>query len=187
MKLDKKTEAKALVYLENGKKGWDVPHTLTAVHYMRKLIEKEGGDEKILVSAMYLHDIGYPKSKKGYTFEDTMHVKSLHAEIGAKESEKILKELGGYSPEDIRQITHLVRVHDEVEKLLTKNEILVMEADSLAQIDYDKITPNFNKENLLKFFDYFKESRMPRFKTKTGKKLLKKLFKKANEYVVRMK
>jgi HD superfamily phosphodiesterase len=61
MKLDKETEGKlkaeALKYLEKGKPGWDIPHTLASVYWMKRLIEKEGGDERILVTAMYLHDI----------------------------------------------------------------------------------------------------------------------------------
>lgn len=68
MKLDKGKEeeikAIAIRHLKEGKPEWDVPHTLASVDWMRKLIEREGGNEKVLVTAMYLHDIGYPKLRK---------------------------------------------------------------------------------------------------------------------------
>ncbi len=75
MSLDAKTEEKlkseVLRYLEMGKPEWYIPHTLASVFWMRKLIESEGGDERILVTTMYLHDIGYyALLKKGYGFDD---------------------------------------------------------------------------------------------------------------------
>jgi HD superfamily phosphodiesterase len=181
--LEKKLKSKALEYLKKGKPNWDIPHTLAAVYWMRKLIEKEGGNERILVTTMYLHDIGYYGlfPKKGYKFEEVMASKPAHAKRGAEASEKILKQLK-YTPSEIKQITHLVRIHDELDKLSTRNEILVMEADCLAQIDTKRVKPNIDKENHLKFIEHFEKDRIPRFRTKTGKKFLKKLFKKTKNY-----
>lgn len=186
MKLDKKLEerlkSEVLKYLKKGKPDWDIPHTLASVYWMRRLIEKEGGNEKVLVTTMYLHDIGYyGMFEKGYKFDDVMASKPAHAIRGAEESKKILRELG-YSPSEIEQIVHLVKVHDELDKLSTHDEILVMEADCLAQVDTKKVKPTLEKEEHRKFLEHFETERVPRFKTKTGKKYLSKLLEGAKKY-----
>ncbi|MBW2993190.1 HD domain-containing protein [Candidatus Woesearchaeota archaeon] len=184
-KLEEKLKARVLVHLKNGRRGWDVQHTLAAVYYMRKLIEKEGGNEKILVTAMYLHDIGYPQFDKKYTFDEVMKSKPEHSIIGAEKAEKILNELD-YTADEIKKIVHLVKIHDELTKISTADEIKVMEADSLGMIDWEMVSITYDKESIIKFMEYFERERVPRFKTKTGKKLLKKLFKKAEEYTLKM-
>lgn len=181
--LEERLKSKVMVYLEKGKPGWDIPHTLTSVYYIKKLIKKEGGNPKILITTMYLHDIGYcGLFKKGYGFENVMGNKSEHMKRGADEAEKILRELGSYNGNEIRQIVHLIEVHDKLDELITHDEILVMEADSLAQIDVKKVKPTFNGEDHLKFLQHFENDRIPRFKTKTGRELLDKLFERAKNY-----
>lgn len=191
MKLDGKHEDKikteALLLLEQGKQGWDAPHTLAAVDWMRKLIAKEGGNEKILVTAMYLHDIGYA-NKRGAGLKDIMsNTKLDHEEIGAREAEKIIRKIGGFSPEEIKQIVHLVRFHDHLDSIDSHDRQLVMEADSLAAINWERIKPTFNREDTIKYLQHFKETRPGKFRTETGKNLLKKLLKKAEEYLEKWK
>jgi len=180
MELNKKTEDKlkkeVLKYLKEGKPDWDVPHTLSSVDWMRKLIKNEGGDEKILITAMYLHDIGYPKMKKGYKWEDILNAKAIHGKKGAKIGLKILKKIGGYSDKEIKRILYLIETHDELDKISEKDEILVKEADGLSQIELDRTIGNLDKESHDKFLKNFKEKRMSTFKTKTGQRSIKQLF-----------
>jgi len=61
------------------------------------------------------------------------------------------------------------------------NRQLVFEADSLAQIDWQQVTPNFDQENCLKFLEYFKR-RSDKFKTATGIKARDKLLAQCNNY-----
>jgi len=175
-KIEKKIKTKVLEYLKKGKPGWDIPHTLASVHWMRKLIKKEGGNEKILVTSMYFHDIGYPIMKEGYRWEDVLKAKLSHPKRGAKIAKKVLEEIGGYSKKEIEEIIHLIKTHDNLKRLDTPNEILVKESDGLAQIDTDRVVGNLDKKSHEKFIKHFKEKRVPIFKTKTGKKFLKKLF-----------
>lgn len=186
MKLNAETEnrikAEAIKHLKKGKPDWDIPHTLDSVNWMRKLIEKEGGNERILVTAMYLHDIGYPKMKKGYNFNDLIRSKKLHAETGAEKAEKIVRKLG-YSEPEIKEIVVLVRSHYNKENIDTPNKQLVIEADGLAKIDWGNVKPNFDKKNCLMYLEYFRCRTVPKFKTKTGKKFLKQLLQKAEQYL----
>ncbi|MDP7141397.1 MAG: HD domain-containing protein [Candidatus Woesearchaeota archaeon] len=185
MKLDEQLEerlkSEAIKYLEQGKPDWDIPHTLATVHWMRQLIEKEGGDERTLVTTMYLHDVGYPELKKGYDFDDLMKSKKHHAQNGAEIAEEILTNLE-YSPTEVKTIIKLVGDHYNKENINTHDLQLVIEADGLAKIDWERVTPNFDKENCLKYLDYFKGRTAPQFRTNTGKRSLKELLQKAENY-----
>lgn len=186
MKLDKKIEEKikseAIKYLKKGKPDWDIPHTLVSVDWMKKLILKEGGNEKILITTMYLHDIGYPQLHKGYDFNDMIKSKKNHAVIGSIEAKKILKRLGFFSKSEIIEIAKLIKGHYEKDNIDTFHQQLVIEADGLAKIDWERVTPNFDKGNCLKYLEYFKGRTIPNFQTKTGKRFLKVTLKKAENY-----
>jgi len=181
--IEEKIKAEAIKQLENGKPGWDIPHTLIAVDWLRKLIEKEGGDEKILLTAIYLHDIGYNKLKRCYNYEDVKKTKETHEEIGAEFAEKILKNLDEYYSDEIEEIVNLVKYHDYIDDINSFNRQLIMEADSLSAIDWERVKPSFNKEECKKYFEDFKQRRINKFKTETGKEFLKQLLKKAEKYL----
>ena len=169
----------ALKYLEEGRPNWDVPHTLATIHWIKELIKAEGGNEKILVSTMYLHDIDY--TKKDSDYNSVSKSKEKHMVLGSKLAKEILSKLE-YSEEEIKEIVHLVRVHDNIETLSSFNEILVFEADSLTQIDVERIQSTFNKDEIKRFLNSFEEYRLPRFKTNKGKALVKELFKKVKGF-----
>ncbi len=175
--LEEKLKSKVLNILENARPNWEIPHMLATVHYIKELLKKEKGNPKILVSTMYLHDIGYAelfKNKKA-DYEGIKDSKKEHMIKGAILAEKILKELIVFSEEEINKIKHLISVHDDLEKINSSDEQLVFEADSLSQIDKKRVTSNFSEEDYQKFINDFKNKRAPRFKTKTGKMFLKQL------------
>lgn len=193
--LESRIKAVAISYLEKGKPNWDIPHTLRAVYWMKELIKKEGGDEKILVTAMYLHDIGYPNLKKGYNFNDLIKSKPDHSKLGALEAKKVLEDFEEFSKEEINKISRLIENHDNKELILTlnpeeneysHNQILVRESDGLSKLDWYNVTPNFDKENTTKYLEYFRKRSVPCFKTQTGKKFLKEVLQKAEEYLKNM-
>lgn len=179
---EKKLKDRVIAILENGRPKWDVAHTLLAVGYMRKLIRAEGGDETTLISAMYLHDIGYiGLIKEGYKLNEVMDSKALHMEVGARQAKQLLKELE-YPAKVIEKIVHLVKMHDKVAELTTKEELLVMEADTLAALNTRRIKPTFNREDYLKYLSDVEKIRVPRFVTKKGKNILVKLLREAKSY-----
>ncbi len=187
MELDQNTENKiketAFSYVEKARPDWNVPHLHAAVFYMKKLIKAEGGNHKILLPTIYLHDIGYAGMLSGrYTFEDNQKVKKDHMKVGAEMCRKILNELDTFSESEINEICRLVSIHDNLEAINNHEAQLVFEADSLAQIDVSKVKPNFDKENFIVFLDDFTKRRVPVFKTKTGKSILNTLLPKAKSY-----
>jgi hypothetical protein len=139
---------------------------------MKEIVASEGGDEKVLVTVMYLHDIGYAGAlKNGYTLEDRIEAKSKHMQIGSELAKEILSKLD-YSKEEIEIIVYLISVHDKLDDLKSKEELLVLEADSLAQID-PIVGNSFGEEEFAKYVSIFDRRRAPKFVTPTGKKLLK--------------
>lgn len=193
--LEEKVKSKAIEYLEKGKPNWDIPHTLRAVYWMKELIKKEGGNEKILVTTMYFHDIGYPNLQEGYNFNDLIKSKPNHSKLGAFEAKKVLGNFEEFSEEEIEKISKLIENHDNKELILTlnpetdeysHNQILVRESDGLSKLDWYNVTPNFDKENTAKYLEYFKERSVPCFKTETGKKFLKEVMQRAEKYLENM-
>ncbi len=179
-KLEKKIQKVAEKYLKKGRPGWDLPHTKAVVYFMKELIKREGGDSKILITAAWLHDIGYAGlfEKNKYNYSGVKNVKPEHMKKGAIYSKKILNSFKEFFPKEIKEICHLVSIHDKKTKKKTQNEQLIFEADSLGQIDCKKTTTTFDGKNYKKFINNFEKDRLPYFQTKYGETMAKKLFKK---------
>jgi len=168
---EQKLQEIILDYFDRG--DWNYNHTLAAVYWIKELIKKEGGNEKVLITTMHLHDIGYG-FKGDLSLEERLKRKEGHMERGARLAEEILQD-ENYSEDEVKQIVHLIGVHDKIKELRTKDEFLIMEADSLSGINYKRSPPTMNKEEFDFYLEGFKKNRAPRFKTKTGKKFLKEL------------
>lgn len=174
---------KAISYLEKGKPDWDVPHTLRVVYWMKELIKNGQGDPKVLLPAAYFHDIGYSLcSMDNADYDSVQEVKERHSILGAKESEKILQEISGFSEADISEVVHLVRVHDQLENLTTDNEIMICEADTLGMMNVEAVKPSYVGSDFKRFLDDLIKRRAPLFRTAFGKEMLQNLLAKAEEY-----
>jgi len=187
MKLEKNVEEKLLAYIKEifANDSWTLTHTLSAVEIIKQIAKSEDADEKVLATTMYLHDVGYGGLlADGYSFSQRIAAKKEHMPAGAKMAREFLKEVGGYTDEEISKITHLIEVHDNVDALKTKDELLVLEADSLASID-PKVPFSFSEEDVVKYVSFFLEKRAPKFISKKGKELLKK-FSNENKVFKRM-
>lgn len=173
--------SKAMAYLEKGRPNWDAPHTEETVRWMEELIENEGGNRRVLVSTMWLHDIGYSGLFDGQpaSFDNVMgDVRSNHMRQGADLARKILTELG-YPLNEIDRISQLVSIHDTLEKLESPYEILVMEADTLGMLSGNlKQSPgqsDFSRDDHTRFLAHVRNDRKPRFGTESGRRYLEDL------------
>lgn len=181
----KQLKKEVLNILRNGRPNWDIPHTLTSVYYMKKLLKHEIGDKKILISTMYLHDIGYSWVRMDLNKRDNV-IKSKvdHMKNGVIFGRQILDKLD-YTDDEKKQILHLISIHDNLNDFFDSNKQLVFEADSLSQIDIRRAKSNLSIDDRTKFINSFEEKRMPKFKTKTGIKLVNKLFKRAKKFYLK--
>src|SRR3989338_379729 len=100
----------------------------------------------------------------------------MRMSIDAETEEKLKSE------SEVKEITTLIGHHYKKDRLDSHNAQLVLEADGLAKIDWEHIPPNFDKENSLKYLEYFKGRNLPKFKTETGKRFLKDLLAKSESY-----
>ena len=189
-KIEKELKNRVRPLLEKGRTG-DWQHTLRALDYARHLLSYETGEEDIVLTTLYLHDIGWgrvdysdfenapPALKK-----DARSV-HLHMQYGAEMATEILEEMG-CDPEKISVITSIIAVHDIPDKVFTMDNpsaILVMEADRLDRYGPDslnRLKQLFGEEALVG--EVMQGARVLRikgldewFKTPTAKALAKKL------------
>lgn len=158
--------------LAKGRKDFDLPHTQAVVHWMKELLSTlhlSEAQSKILIAAAYSHDWGYIGLFDGLDSSDIAVVhkmKPLHMERGARMIAKLLAEklTTFFTGEEIKQVAHLVRVHDKMEELVSEEEILLMEADTLGMLDVDRVKPTFSKEDNEIFIEReLRGRRLPKF------------------------
>lgn len=111
-------------------------HTRIALKYGLKLLEKEGGDEEIVIPAILLHDVGWK------AIPQSLHLKAfgpnasepglmkIHEREGAKIARAILEELD-YPPEKTEEICRIIRGHDSRKRAFSLNDRIVRDADKL--------------------------------------------------------
>lgn len=186
--------------LSKGRKDFDRPHTEAVVHWMKYMLEniesvnskitgpKPEIDPQVMITAAYAHDWGYIglfNKTNSNSFEDIKKKKKLHMKRGADMIERLLyQRLSKHFTEaQIIKAVHLVQFHDEMEKLITDEEILLMEADTLGMLDTDKITPTFSKSDNEKFIKTgIKGRRLPRFIHKKAKNIAVDMIKRREEF-----
>jgi len=134
---------RARTYLSSGR-WFDVSHTLIVVGFASRLCRELGGDERIVIPAAVLHDIGYsafssiPDLEKLTTLPSippfSEEVKLGHLVKGAELAEKTLDELGiDFSEEIVRIVRHHERPDDSRDALDT-NHATVSDADALSRL-----------------------------------------------------
>lgn len=169
-------ESESLVYLERGRPNWEVPHTIEVVDWMKKLVDAEGGNRRVLLTAGWLHDSGYAGlfDDQEATYENIGRAKPIHAENGPEIAGEILPRLN-YPNNETERIKELIRKHDRLKELESPYEIMVMETDTLGQLSQPKERSTFNEEDYAKFIAYVRDKRAPMFRTATGIEALEDL------------
>lgn len=115
-------------------------HLITALKMAEELILEEGGDEKIIIPAIILHDIGwynFPleekiKLRKATTQLEVIKLRHEHEIQGASLAEEILSELN-YPKKAIKQIAKIILAHDTRSKPISLEDMIVKEADRLSR------------------------------------------------------
>lgn len=88
-------------------------HTMRVVANMKQLMAKSSVDQRVLLAAAYLHDIGYSAPYEdgfvGIIKNQNLKI-SLHSKLGADIARKILRDLG-MEPSFVEKVAELVSVH----------------------------------------------------------------------------
>ena len=173
--------------LDKGDPLWDRPHVESALYHMKRIIKENPNyhlDGELLILSVYLHDIGYSKfykNKKPLSEKEYFIAKKTHSEIGVNIAKELLNFMK-ISTTKRTKILHLIKVHDNIDFLKTKEEIILMEADTLAGLDINFAKPNFNFNSNKKYMKYVRKERFSKFITKYGKRTFKTLWKQRIDY-----
>ena len=112
--------------LIKGRPDFDVPHTRGVVSWAYDLVKaynqedttEEPVDLVVLLTAAWLHDIGYyGQFDEVAGYDEVQDKKAMHMIVGSKMAEEFLSAHAGHllSAEQIAQVVNLVSVHDNLD------------------------------------------------------------------------
>ncbi|MFH1897976.1 MAG: PAS domain-containing protein, partial [Candidatus Desantisbacteria bacterium] len=118
----------------------DLVHLVTVLEMAKKLIQLEGGNERIIIPAVILHDTGW----RCFSYTEELKARKIHKELkgielthkheteSANLSESILSELN-WPLEEKSQIIEIVAWHDTRTNPISKEDGIVKDADRLSR------------------------------------------------------
>jgi HD superfamily phosphohydrolase YqeK len=136
-------------------------HTDVSVRFAYKLMEKEGGDEDVVIPAVILHDVGWKKVPKD------LHLKAygphaiypdvnrIHEVEGAKIAAEILRTVK-YNVRQAAEVVAIIEGHDSRKEPLSLNDRIVKDADKLYRYSHEAFYIN------LKLFELTVEQTLAR-------------------------
>jgi hypothetical protein len=119
-------------------------HTRIAYSFALKLLEAEGGDEKIVIPAVLLHDVGWkavPEELQLKAFgpgKYNLELNRIHEVEGAKIARELLQE-AGYDPALVDQITEIILGHDSRQEAISHNDAMVKDSDKLWRFSREAV------------------------------------------------
>lgn len=147
----------------------DWNHALRVVEWAKQL-GKGRKDLPLLVSAAYIHDIGWrdvlPKDEK-IIFDKLLEFEGKANDNSESFVSDFLKSLE-YSPEEIEVVNRLVRAADAHESKKEDEEIIV-DADNLSKLTIDHLKEKYKPTEWLRMYNVWGEMFSTRVKTKIGK------------------
>lgn len=111
-------------------------HTRVAFSFALKLLAAEGGDERVVLPAVILHDLGWkfvPEDKQLQAYGPRsidMKLNRVHEVEGSNKAREILEEVN-YDPDLIEEIAEIILGHDSRQEALSLNDAIVKDSDKL--------------------------------------------------------
>ncbi len=111
-------------------------HTEISMGFAYQLLEREGGDQDIVIPAIILHDVGWkevPENLQLKAFGPVIKLPALnrqHEVEGVKIARDILQKIY-YDGEKIRDIIDIIDGHDSRKEPISLNDKIVKDADKL--------------------------------------------------------
>lgn len=127
---------KARSYFGDVSPSHDWHHVERVEALAEKLADEEDADKEVVKISVLLHDIGRGKEDRGQVDD--------HAEWGAEEAEKILKEYG-YDDETVEKVQHCIETHrysNDIEPETVEAEVLA-DADNLDALGASGVARTF--------------------------------------------
>jgi len=178
-------------YLRKGRKV-DLPHTRVSLDFALRLLEQEGGQKRVVVPAVILHDIGYSAIQEANLYQKTTYfgvykrgeeagaysvkLKQRHMHEGAKLARSILNSLH-YDVDLLEEIVDIVETHEDLSSFPPSttniNKIIVSDADKLFRVTAYNFFSVIEAHNASPedVFNYFGDMKDKWFVTETARRI----------------
>ncbi len=170
---EKKLEETAKPYFDSARAG-DWEHALRVVRWVKELGSGRV-DLDLLVTAAYIHDIGWsgvaPKGK--IDLDEMIKLESKANDNSSKLISEVLARLQ-FTEKEIQTVNRLVSAADK-HKSFNDDEAIIVDADSLSKLCLEHLQQKYQPESYSKVINLFKAELTNRIKTPQGKKLFPKL------------
>ena len=159
-------------YLDNCRAG-DWNHAIRVVKWVKVL--GEGRDDlDLLVTAAYIHDIGWsnilPKGK--VDFQEMLK----YEEKANENTQRLVTEVLGkmdFKNDDINTVIRLIKAADKHDS--ENDEAIIVDADSLSKLCIEHVEEKYKPESYQKVISLWEREFPKRFKTEKGKSLYPEL------------
>ena len=153
-------------------------HTRIAYSFALKLLEAEGGDERIVLPAVLLHDLGWkmvPEELQLKAFgpgHNDLEINRIHEVEGARIAREILESVN-YDPELTEQIVTIISGHDSRTEALSINDAIMKDSDRLWRFSKEalEVDPKRFRVDPAVHTEWLKQQIDRWFFTETAKKL----------------
>jgi HD domain len=156
-------------------------HTTVAFSFALRLLEEEGGDERVVLPAVILHDVGWK------SVPEELHLKAfgpgggdpainkVHEVEGARIAAEILRQVD-YDPDRAKEIEKIIEGHDSRKAALSLNDALVKDSDRLWRFSPEALVvdPTRFRIDPAEHAEWLKHQIDGWFYTATGKRLARK-------------
>ena len=111
-------------------------HTRISVSFAYRLLEREGGDEDVVIPAVILHDVGWKRIPEDLHVEafgpgaTSPEINRIHEVEGVLIARGLLEEVG-YDRGKTEEILQIIEGHDSRSETLSLNDSIVKDADKL--------------------------------------------------------
>ena len=160
-------------YLDNCRAG-DWNHALRVVKWA-KVLGKGRGDFDLLITAAYIHDIGWfnilPKGK--LDFQEMLK----YEDRANKNTQRLVTEVLGKmssSKEDINTVIRLIKAADKHDSE-KDDEAIIVDADSLSKLCVEHVGEKYKPESYQEVISLWERELPTRMKTTKGKSLYPEL------------
>ena len=161
-------------YFVSAREG-DWGHALRVVRWIKEL-GQDRADLYLLVTAAYIHDIGWagvaPKGK----INDIDKMLKLEPQANANSARLVAEVLSKmqFTPSEIQTVNRLVAAADKHQSNQEDEEIIV-DADSLSKLSIEHLQEKYEPTSFSDFINLWKKELPNRIRTKKGRELFPKL------------
>ena len=168
--------------MDNCRSG-DWNHALRVVKWVKVLGENRE-DLDLLITAAYIHDIGWTNILPGgkINFQEMLKYEANANENTKKLVTEVLNKMD-FSKKDVQTVIRLINAADK-HASKKDDEAIIVDADSLSKLCAKHFKEKYTPDSYLEVIDLEEKEFLTRFKTGKGKQLYPKLLKKLKEEIL---